>query len=95
MSNLTRNQIETGVLVGSYTTSLVAGAIEGVIKHRAIFKKDGISEKEKSIGRKATYTRWVASTISCITTCVMTNRIMKEMSTASEEIISHIEKEVE
>ena len=94
MGKLTREQIEAGVIMGSYGVALVAGAVEGAIKHRAIFKKDGISEEEKSLGRKATYTRWVASTISCVTAGVMMNRVVKEVSITSEEIISQIEKEV-
>lgn len=93
MSKLTRNQIESGIIVGSYGVALVAGAVESAIKHRAIFKKDGISEEEKSLGRKATYTKWAASAVFTAATAVAVNNVTKEISNTTETV-SELGKEV-
>ena len=94
MSKLTRNQIETSIIMGSYGVALIAGAVEGAIKHRAIFKKDGISEEEKSLGRKATYTKWAASAVFTAATAVAVTKATKGISIEAETV-SELGKEVE
>ena len=89
-----RDKVELGVAIGAAVVSCVSGTVENIIKHRAIFKKDGISEDEKKAGRIATYTRLGSSTVSTVCSIDIINRACKkainEMGTV-EEVIQEVQ----
>ena len=89
-----RDKVELGVAIGAAVVSCVAGTIEQTIKHRAIFKKDGISEDEKKAGRTATYTRVVSSAVATACSVDVVNRAVKA-AIKEMETVEEIAKEVQ
>ena len=87
---MNKDKIEMAVAISGTTISMVAATVESVIKDRAIFKKDGISESEKKAGRIACYTKWISYTAATACSVDMVQRAVK---TAAEEAIE-IGKEV-
>ena len=94
MVTMNKDNVELGVAVGSAVVSCVAGTIESVIKHRAIFKKDGISEKEKEICKKACYVKWGSSIVYGVSLGDLMRRSIKEFDKANEEFVKELVEEI-
>lgn len=91
---MNRDKVELGVAIGATLVSCVSGTVESVIKHRAIFKKDGISDEEKKAGRTATYTRVVSSAVATACSVDVVNRAVKaaiEKMETVEEIVKEVQ----
>lgn len=94
MVTMNKDNVELGVAVGSAVVSCVAGTIESVIKHRAIFKKDGISEKEKDACKKACYVKWGSSVIYGAALGDIIRRSIKDMNKINDELMKEIAEEI-
>lgn len=94
MKKLNKDQIEVAVATVAALTTTVSSVIEQTIKHRAIFKKDGISEKEKEICKKACYLKWGSTVVYGAALGDMVRRSIKDMDRVNEELMKEIEEEI-
>lgn len=94
MKKLNKDQIEVAVATVAALTTTVSSVIEQTIKHNAIFKKDGISEKEKNTCKKACYVKWTSAAVYGVAIGDIMRRSIKDLDKVNEEIMKEIAEEI-